>query len=122
MLSTHSMFRRRWFVLHENTLFWYKSSIEVSAGLPPQGIILLSSAYEVRALHHFLLFLVLYSVLFHFYYLFICLLSYLFIYSFIYLFIYLLFYFFQVRESVDPDAPENSIDIVTNAKVEQYPI
>ena len=116
MLSTHSMFRRRWFVLHENTLFWYKSSIEVSAGLPPQGIILLSSAYEVRArninVYTLMCFILFYSIF----------IAHLFSFFLTYLFIYLPFYFFQVRESVDPDAPENSIDIVTNAKVEQYPI
>jgi hypothetical protein len=30
MLNTSStMFRRRWFVLHDNMLYWYKSSLEV---------------------------------------------------------------------------------------------
>lgn len=26
----------------------------------------------------------------------------------------------QVRESIDPDAPENAIDVVTNAKVRSF--
>ena len=29
MLKTHGMFRRRWFVLQDNMLCWYKSSLEV---------------------------------------------------------------------------------------------
>jgi hypothetical protein len=32
MLNTQStMFRRRWFVLHDHMLYWYKNSIEVTA-------------------------------------------------------------------------------------------
>jgi hypothetical protein len=28
--TSNTMFRRRWFVLHDNMIYWYKSSLEVS--------------------------------------------------------------------------------------------
>lgn len=53
--------------------------------------------------------------------------SFLFLFSVLPVFIYFLFryllptsFFSQVRESQDPSAPENSIDIVTNEKVRTY--
>jgi hypothetical protein len=55
MLSTSkNAYRKRWFVLHDYILSWYKSSNEVEAGFPPQGQVDLRSAYEVTIVISFI--------------------------------------------------------------------